>query len=394
MPPFRNVLFRHFGFLWPGCLFCFLTAVSPPSAILAQATTARAAEFDRPAAMQWNHTSLRAALTRFAAAHDVTIFLDRRVDPSRPVTFQEQAPSVHLLLEKLADQFQLDYTAFGPIGWLGPEGSADELHLVAALQRKELEKLPPALAQALKRKQAFSWQRFATPREILQSLAQEADLTWNHASAIPHDLWPEVSLPPMSLYERLVLVLFGFDATYVVESEEREIAMVLLKGDRTITHALPIQRTAPREEWKEQAPDCEFAAREGRLYIRGPFRQVARVEGAIRESSRSRRSGNDTSPTPQIPIENRRFTIRIVKQPFRAVMETLSEKMQLELIFPASSLRDADIDPEMLVSFEVDQATAEELFDALIVPTGCRFELNAETLRIIPPDGGEASPPP
>jgi hypothetical protein len=67
------------------------------------------------------------------------------------------------------------------------------------------------------------------------------------------------------------------------------------------------------------------------------------------------------------------------------LLKNLAEQMELALRFPESELREAGIDPQMLVSFEVKKATAEELFHAILDQTGCRFQLTEDTVTVFPP---------
>ena len=153
-------------------------------------------------------------LETLSRVHRLYVWLDRRVDPSRVVDFQLQGRTVEQTLRQLAATLDLGVCVVGNVVYLGPAETAARLGSWSAHWETERKRLPAAWAQTLGKRSKLSWPLLSTPREVLESVAQQAGMKWEQLEQIPHDLMRATELPELSLAEQLMLLLSGFDRTF------------------------------------------------------------------------------------------------------------------------------------------------------------------------------------
>jgi hypothetical protein len=254
-----------------------------------------------PISAQWRNAPSRQALERLAAETEVAIWIDRRVDVRKELTLDASSTTMAALIDGAATSLDLGAAAIDDVVYLGPKDAAAALPTLAAQWRRDA-------SSALRKRSPLEWPRLGEPRKLAEDIASSAGYRIENPESIPHDLWPTGSTPPLAVGDQLTLLCLGFDLKWTVGD----------KAKKTI-----------RLESIAKLPTEESAT-------------LSSLIGS----------------TPAPPGE-KRYTLRIVEQPIGPILQQLAKQLGRKL--------ETSIDPDTLnhrVSFAVQQATLEELFEA------------------------------
>ncbi len=133
---------------------------------------------------------LATVVRNLAEAQRVAMWLDRRVDPERPLSLAIRGESLKAVIDQIAAREQLGASALGSVVYFGPPEAAAKLRTLAYLRGEELKSLAPPRRKELTESRPWHWADLATPRELIASLAREGHVEIQSLERIPHDLWP------------------------------------------------------------------------------------------------------------------------------------------------------------------------------------------------------------
>jgi hypothetical protein len=153
---------------------------------------------------------------------------------------------------------------------------------------------------------------------------------------VPHDLWPEHKLPPMSALDRAVLLLSGFDLTCQISADGSKLRVVPIK------RPLKTSGLAPPTASRAKPPRPRAA----------------------------------TTKTLQ------RFTLKIENQPAGRVIDQLARQLQLEVTWDAALQQNPTLGREANVSCDVREADLDALLTAVLSPAGLAFERDGKRVSI------------
>ena len=335
-------------------------------------------QLDAPVGVRWGANPLRAALTNLARNQQVAVFLDRRVDPDQPVDFVLDDVPLRELLQRLAEHLQLGVGRVGPVVYLGPPPTAAVLGTVAALKEEQDERFPSAVRSRLRRAQPLRWPELTTPREVIQRWAGEAGVQAEGLEQIPHDIWPEVDLPPLNFAQGLTLVLAGFQLTFDYAPDGSAIRFQPLPAKATITRRIPL-RGSPAvagAEIRRRFPAARFTVEDGNVVVDATI-EVADDIRRVLDGSSAR-----PKPPPVTAKAEKRYSLR-VQAPLGAIAATIAKDVGVELRFDPriQDLRDK------LAWVDVKDATLDQLLQTLLKPAGLTYQLDQQTLEIRPAGG-------
>jgi hypothetical protein len=322
----------------------------------------------------WSGVPLRRGLTDLARQERVAIVLDRRIDPERSLELTLNDEPLEEAFQRIASEQELGLSWFGPLAYFGPPAAARRLRTVAAMRENEARQLSGGSRQALLRQRAWTWQDLATPRELIEQLAREANVRLEGIEQVPHDLWPRADWPAMSLIERLSLVLGQFDLTFQIDDAGRAISLVSVPDRTAIEKSYPGGKD-PRElveRWSKRAPDCEFEVVGEKVVVRGLVEDHENLAGP-------------KTPRPKVPTRNTQvYTLTIDDRQLGPLLEQLAAKLMLELQIDREALEQAGIALDGRVTFEVEKATVDELLTAALKPVGLSFRREKNVLKVFP----------
>jgi hypothetical protein len=291
----------------------------------------------KTATIHWQGVTLGDVVDRLRPVFDDTVFIDRRVDPSRRVSLDIEAVSAEQVVSALATDHELGVGRLGTLIYLGPP-IAGELRAIAAARSREAARLPTALRTTLLGKKPISWPRLSEPRDLVAKLVALHGWQLAEAERIPHDIWAAGNLPELTVVEQLTILTFGFGMTFELRPAERTVAIVPLPSTVTAREALPARRVT---ESKPRPPRT----------MRGT-RQV--------------------------------YTLRVQEKPVGAVLRELSQRLRWTIQIDEEAIRAAGKSLDQRVSFSVENADRETLLDALLTPAGLEYHISGEQIRIIP----------
>ena len=322
-----------------------------------------------PINITWSGNPLRAGLRNLSRVHRVAVIIDRRVDPGEKVDLVLQDVPLGAALTQIAANRKLEARMLGPVAYFGPPRAASRLRTIATLRTEEVRRLPPEVGQKLFGRRPMAWNDLATPRGLLEKLAAEAGLQIAGLDRLPHDLWAAADLPPLTLLQRLTLVLVQFDLTFDVSPDGRTLTLVPVPDDVALVRSYPggRQPKATAGRYAQLAPDARIKVVGDKVYVRGLLEDHEQLG-----SSRRPPSGQPPRPAVQ-DFANKRFTLRVSKQPVGPLLRQLVGQLNLELRIDIEALRRAGISLDQHVSFSVKEVTVDALLEAVVKST--RLEL-------------------
>ncbi len=294
-------------------------------------------KLQRKISITWQGQQLATALERLTSTGQITLWLDRRVDRQQTVTMQCVDQPLVLTLEKLAQQQSLGFTRLKTIVYVGPQQTALELSTLMGQARSQLKKLPRQTRKHWLHTEATTWPRLSEPRALAESWLGEARIKLTGGEQIPHDLWPEQSLPPLALVDRLVLLLAGFDLTCEITLEGCEVVPI---GRPLI--ARPLKRARRRIVPKIASPQIQ--------------------------SQKSPRG-----------ISRQRFTLRLENQPLGKVLDQLAQQLQLEVVWDLAGEKPTR---KQLVSCDVQNVDLDVLLSQILTPASLQHHRDGKQIII------------
>jgi len=336
-----------------------------------------------PVDVFWSGTPLRQAIVSLAENQRAAVLIDRRVDPGQKLDLEWNDLPLGDIYRRVAESRQLGVVWLGPVAYFGPVQVTSRTRTLAELRRGEVRRLPAAAARKLLRPERMRWDDFATPRDLLARLAAESRIEISGLEQVPHDLWAGADLPALSLVDRLTLVAGQFDLTFEMAADASAVALVPVPDEVVLVRSYPggDDPQALADRWAALVPQSQVKVVAGEVFVRGWLEDHEQIAAAAQPPPPTRRP---TSRSRRTSEGEKRFTVRDGKGPLGPVLEQLADKLGLTLKIDREALQRADISLQQPISFSVDKATLEELFEAVLTPAGCTFRVEGNVLEVRP----------
>lgn len=346
---------------------------------------------DQVTGIFWIDVPLRDGLLRLGRTHEVAVLLDRRCDPDQEVTLTIRNRTLREVISAIAQSCGYEAVFISPVIYIGPGDSVRRLESTMAARRQEALKIGKSGLAGL-RPGSVSWPRLSTPRQLITLWLQEANWELTNPDAILHDLWPAGTLPPMTVVDRLTLVLFQFDQTFEL-SESGKITIVPLKDSAETGRQFFVGPRARilAQQWQKMFPDCQISAVGDEVIVQGPKEALERLAELLKVQNTPvppRHSWESTSPSPgtdiKDPYEQRRFTVREGRGTLEGVIRQLAQQLDMEIEFDRQAAIKAGIRLDQPIHFQVQNGTIDQLWKAILDPHGLTFQRNGRVIRIHP----------
>jgi hypothetical protein len=338
-----------------------------------------------PIDLSLSEAPLRKALGDLSLRRHVAVFIDRRVDPDRWLKLDVRDTPLEKALRQIAQSHGLGLTFLGPVAYFGPPQPTAQLRTIVELRREELRKWPARVMQKFLRSRPTRWPDFATPRDLVAQLAAENGLTIEGLEQIPHDLWAAADLPPLSLIERLTLLLGQFDRTFAVEPPGDRLQLLPLGDDVALVRSYLVsgdpQRTADR--WLSVVPGAKIKVVGSRILVRGTIETQEQIAALVRPAS-------SKTATPRPPrssrsrAEEKRFTVPNARGRLEFLLEEYAKRLGVQLKIDREAFTRAGISLDQIVSFSVTDATIDELFQAIAASAHCTCHRAGSVIEVSP----------
>jgi hypothetical protein len=330
--------------------------------------------------IDWGGNPLRQALRGLSEAQQVAVLVDRRVDPGRRIDLQLTATPLATALHAIANGRQLGVSQFGPVAYFGPPGATARLRTLALLREEEVERLSPNAARKFLAKKPLAWEDFATPKDLLGRLADDAGIELAGLDRVPHDLWAAADLPPLSLLDRLTLIVNQFDLTFQVSEDGSKVRLVPVPEDVGITRSYSAGQNAEATAKKYAAlvPTAKITVAGGKVVVRGMLEDHERISPP-RDPSES--AGKEH---PSGPMETRIDRLVIKEKPLGPVLEQLAVRLNFQLRMDRAAIAAAGISLDQRVSVHVERATVDDVLRELFKNTRLNYDLKGNVVTITP----------
>jgi hypothetical protein len=312
---------------------------------LALAVAAAAAGLDEPVRASWQGVPLADWAARVTTLAGVPVIVDRRLDPTMPVTYAGRGTPLRTVVADVAAAAGGDVAELRSSLRIVPRGTRDLCERADDARERELARLPAAPRTALRDRSPWRWPEAARPRDLVAAVAAEAGIPpLDGLDGVPHDHFPAADLPPLSRAEQLDLVLAHFD---------RRIEWRVVAGAARGT-IVPLDTRLPPPRRKPESP-------------RRPADREPRPAGTDVVSLR-------------------------VAAPLDELLDTLAAQFGLQLALDRESLRDRGIADHEIVRADIRSASREQLFDQLLGPLGLTWRIEEDRLVVHAPGPPGDSP--
>lgn len=292
----------------------------------------------------WTGVPLRKVAGRLSTMTGLAIVIDRRIDPDTRISLTASDEALPKVLATLAKEARAEVVLLASHARLTPSGSAARLRAAERLRVAEIRRLSAADKARVTARSVWSWPAGATPRDLAAAAATAAGIALTGLDTLPHDHFPTAALPPLSLAERLDLLLAHFDR---------------------------------RVEWKNigQAAD-------GRPTFAIVSLAGVPVDAADRLTGPDDRAGV-WPPTPPGKKAAAGATYSLqVAAPLDALLATLAKQLELTLDIDRASLRARGIAGGEIIRLDVTNVSRDELLEAILDPLALDWQIEEQTLRV------------
>lgn len=329
-----------------------------------------------PLTLRWQSVSLRAAVGRLSESQRVSVWLDRRIDPSVSVDLAASDESLDQVLGSLSGSVGADWTSVGEVIYIGPPVAVGEFRTLLALGQQELQTLPPAARRKLKSRATLEIAKLTEPRQLVEQLARQAGFHIENSQAVPHDVWPDAKLPSTSVADQLAIVLLGFDLRWRTSDDPTKLRLEPLDSPLLVREVYP--RSRVENSPVELEPGVvEAGPSPSQVLVAARFEQHERLAG--RSISAARQPASTDRPTHQV------YSLQVAEQPVGRIVAQLAAQLGKRL----------EVDPRLVdqpqletrVTFRVEEADLEALLQAACEPAGIQAKLSGDTIQLQPVSG-------
>lgn len=332
-------------------------------------------QLETPVAFTWQSHALRPALLDLARNQQVAIWLDRRVDPGQPMDIAVGNRSLLAALRYVAEAIGCELSVLDSVIYLGPPETSRKLATLAALRREEVKALPPASRSRFEHSQVWRWEELATPKHLLEELAQEGSIRLYEVDRLPHDLWASGDYPALPLGDRLTLLLAGFEMTYEIARDGTALRPIPIPAEVSIVreHALGTFDETVIAQTLASVPATKFEVRGKKLTVHGTIEVQDQIARLLR--------GERTPTTAEVREGKKVYDLTVENQPAGAIIKLIAEREKLTI----------KVSPELVdklnnqrVSLNVQKASLEQLLERTLKPLGINYRLNGSSLELLP----------
>ncbi len=333
----------------------------------------------RRATIHWDQAPIADAMQRLSETFGDALLVDRRVDPSQRLTLDAVNVDFRQALQQTADALGLGVAEVNSLAYLGPRATTDQMRTLAAVRDDEASRIPATARARIMQKKPFVWPRLSEPRALVANAVAERGWQAAGLELIPHDLWPAGTLPDMTLAEHLTALLAGFDLTFRFDGAHRAVEVVPITGPVTLTKRYRLRYgEADLTRLRQQFPDLA-------LRLDGDYASVdARVEEHQQVAAWLGGSASRTGSRESSGRSRNVYTLHVQEQTVRAVLNTLVERLNLRIGIDESAIQAAGLSLDKRVTFEVTNASQDELLQALLQPAGLAASKQGNAIKIVP----------
>jgi hypothetical protein len=334
-----------------------------------------AQKLEAPLSVGWQGTPLARALAGLAEAQHVAVLRDRRVDPNQSIQLAIDNQPLGNALTLIAEQLKIGYSQFGPVAYFGPPQVAARLRTVAAMRLEDAKALPAEVSSRFLTQRNWHWPMLAEPRQLLAELEKEAGVEVVNPQRIPHDLWPELDLPPLTWLDRLTLLAAQFDLTFRLSADGRSVELVELPDEVSVARTYAGGKNAKGlvRRWAKDFPQAKISV------VGDEVQVVAMAED--HDLIEKKQKGTPTRKTT-VAMGKEVYQLNVEKAALDKLVDQLTQRLGLTFKWDREATMAAGIASDQLVSVKVENADLETLLKAVFADTGLTFRRSGRTVTV------------
>lgn len=320
-----------------------------------------AADLDAPVTATWSGVGLRAWASRLSESAGRPVLVDRRLDPDALIRLDCQGEPLLEVLGRGAALADGELAVLESSIWIVPRGLSAGLLRGEAARIARIASLPARQRSRLTTTSPWSWSAGARPRDLVNVAAAEAGIALSGIDAVPHDHLPAMSLPELTLAERLDLVLAPFDLRVEWRAAPAASRGQPVPAGRIIAIAAGLPPVPAAASGAAQAPT------------------PARPQG------RANPTGPKTSPAkPKTSVAGQTFSLQVAA-PLEELLAAIAKRLGLTLDLDRDSLTKAGIASAEIVRLTVKDASRDALLHAILDPLALHWAIDGTRLHVFAP---------
>ena len=317
--------------------------------------------------VRWKDVPVRNRLIELSQRQGIPVFFDRRIDPGLALNLDIRQKTWEQVLWGIAEQLDLEICQLDGLYYLTPEGSSLPIRVVYDRNKDQLRRTRQRLSVPWLTVTEFEINEFEQPREMVEKLAEQYEVSLEGLEKIPLDVWPAYRFPKMNLLQKFTILLSGFGLCPSISEN----------GKTMIIEDIPAIESARVEIATEQAgaESRTLSPLFKKLSIKG-YSKSLWVEGPIEEIVKFQAQLVDRQTAIVGKETKKDFTVTASRGQILATMaHQLGVKMVLE-----KGIR-SKLEPQ--VTLRMSDVSEEDVIREVLEGTDLTYQLTTEQLNII-----------
>ncbi len=247
-------------------------------------------------------------LENYSENYGFSFFLDRRVDPSTPLTGSCSDMTFMQALDDLFGASQLSFFIVdnSRLLYVGPQEASGEILLLLARKNEGigLENAPKQTVARLFVPIDFQIKPYAEPKDVFQSFAQRSHLKLSGFEKTPFDLYRGAHFDNIHTGSILTILGLGFNVDYYYDKATATFKPVSIDPNAVVSRCY-LEATT-KDIIKKNYPVCKFENQvidgEKTVRVTGSFKSVAEIELLVsqktQKNSDSLNKGSNSANKP------------------------------------------------------------------------------------------------
>ena len=297
---------------------------------------------------KWVEVPLRSLLEQISRHRMIPIFIDRRVDPSTPVTLAAKDLTWDQLLYQIGQPYGYSFCRIENIYYFGPVEAAMTLSANFEKLNRWIKDNRKSAKVNWRRPIRCQWPVLTQPRELFESTLKPFDVEIFELESILFDVWPAADLSQVPLVLRVALIAVGFDKWVSVSKSGSKVKIVEYPREEAYIRLVGIENVDKAvKKLKADSSQVEISKLDKRkLQITGSAKAVHVALGqAVSYQVAVKNENAESTFTAQ--LEGKRGSI----------VATMAQQLELEMDFP----QELNAILNEHVEFEVKEATADQI---------------------------------
>jgi hypothetical protein len=325
-----------------------------------------ATRLERIQQVQYEQYPLGTALSEVAQAYGLSLWIDRRVDRNRSITFSGTGPGSQLV-RGIAKAGGVEGGLIENIFYVGPtsefaavQRSAVRLHNEYMLNRKTKN------AQLLN----LVWEKLTTPAQLLAIIEKQWSVTVE--AELPHDLMHANELAECTLATQLTLLCAGFGLQAQFSSEKALVTKPLQIETmwETLYEKSQLRTLRELNALMAEHPGARVESKNSPFVVTGPTNFHLAV---LKNTAPQARRPNKAEPKFQIPK---------IYAPVSQIIEQLASKLSLRVDW-SQAVPLTERQKPLTLHVTTDKTIAE-ILEMIASQSGLVIELNGDLIKISP----------